>query len=365
MKVLQIINNLDTGGAEKLIIETVTLMNQRGINCDVLVFNNNNFPFHSILENRNCCEIINLELSSVYDVKAILKLRKVLPQYDIVHVHLFPAQYFTILANMISFDKSPKFVFTEHNVTNNRKTNRLLAVFDKLTYKGYHKIVCISDEINEITEDYLGDKSKLTVVENGINLDAIYDATPLSRNSIDSTIKEEDVLIFQVSTFDRAKDQPTLIKSLKYLPKKYKLVFAGNGVKIDESKDLAKEMGVSDRVIFLGVRKDIPKLLKTVDYVALSSEHEGLSLASLEGLASGKPFICTEVPGLIDVVKGAGVMFPYKDAKAFADEILKLENNESYHQKIVNKCLERASFYDVKNMTSRLVDIYKELVTSK
>lgn len=362
MKVLQVINSLYPGGAEKLILETVPLMNERNVETDVLVFTNDDYPFHKLLEEQECCKLINLNLNSNYSFKAILKLRNIILNYDVVHVHLFPAQYYVLLANKLTFSKSPKFVFTEHNTTNKRKLNKYISWLDKLSYRGFETIVCISDEIKNITSDYLSSDKKLKVVENGINLDKIYNASPLKRSAVANNIQDSDKLIFQVSVFDRAKDQPTLIKSLKYLPDNFKIVFAGTGSKIDESKELASSLGLSDRVFFLGVRKDIPELLKTVDYVVLSSKHEGLSLASLEGLASGKPFICTEVPGLIDVVKGAGIMFPYKDERAFASEVLKLDNNKKHYQEVVNKCLERASLYDVKNMTSKLISIYEDLL---
>lgn len=362
MRVLQIINSLATGGAEKLILDMVPLMNNAGVNTDVLILKNNDDPFYNLLQDEACCKIININQKSVYNPSAIFKIKSHLKNYDVVHVHLFPAQYFTILANKISFSKSPKFVFTEHNTTNKRIEKKWLHGIDRMNYKAYDKLICISQEIHDIMLQHTHlPKNKLTVVENGINLEKIYNAQAINRSQIDKNITNDDRLILQVSVFDRAKDQPTLIKALPLLPEKFKLVFAGEGTRMDDAKNLAKELNVQDRVFFLGIRKDIPQLLKTVDYVALSSKFEGLSIASLEGLASGKPFISTEVPGLTDVVKGAGLLFPYQDSQAFAKIILALDKDKEYHDKTVKSCLNRAKCYDIKNMTNKLIKVYEEV----
>ena len=149
--------------------------------------------------------------------------------------------------------------------------------------------------------------------------------------------------MIQVASFRYPKDQKTIIKSLQLLNKNIILVLVGDGPLKAECEALAESLGVSDRVFFLGIRMDVIRLLKTSDIVILSSHHEGLSLSSIEGMASGKPFIATNAPGLGNIVRDAGILFSVNDADKLAEEINKLLENSSYYNTTVTNCLKRAN----------------------
>ena len=80
------------------------------------------------------------------------------------------------------------------------------------------------------------------------------------------------------------------IKNIVAQIKKKTLSFKVNALNI--------ELNVSDRVHFLGVRTDVPTLLKAADIVVMSSHFEGLSLSNIEGMAAGKPFVASDVDGI-------------------------------------------------------------------
>ena len=105
MKILQVINTLDTGGAEKLLLETIPLFNGKGIQMDVLVFEKKQGVCLNKLQELNCCAIYSLNSKSLYSPANIFKFVKYLKKYDLVHVHLFPALYWVILAKILSFSK--------------------------------------------------------------------------------------------------------------------------------------------------------------------------------------------------------------------------------------------------------------------
>jgi glycosyltransferase involved in cell wall biosynthesis len=360
MKVIHIINSLSVGGAEKLLLDTIPLYNKKGIVADVLVFKSDNSVFLRELKTLGCCKVIELNQKSVYNPIIIFKLLKVLKLYDIAHVHLFPAQYFVPIAKLISFSNI-KLIFTEHNTTNRRLSNKLFKIIDKISYRFYNKIVCITEEIEGILSDHIDNSSRKTVViENGIDLKKIRKAVPL-KDIGDIEFNFGDKLLLQVSAFRNQKDQATLIKSLSYLPNNFKVLLVGDGPNRLKCLDLSKRLNLQERVFFLGIRSDVPSLLKTVDVIVLSSKYEGLSLSSVEAMASGKPFLASNVPGLIDVVKGAGVLFELGNSKQLANKVVKLLETESYYNKIVSTCLERAEKYDVYNMVNRHLKLYNEV----
>ena len=94
------------------------------------------------------------------------------------------------------------------------------------------------------------------------------------------------------------------------LSESYRLQLVGNGPRLTELEALVQKLRLADRITFLGNRTDIPELMETSDVMVLSSHWEGLSLSSIEGMASGRPFVASDVDGLREVVQGAGVLFP-------------------------------------------------------
>ena len=162
-----------------------------------------------------------------------------------------------------------------------------------------------------------------------------------------------------MSRFYAPKDQATLIRAMSLLPDDVKLILVGDGELLPQCRELVKELKLEERVLFLGVRMDVPRLLKTADILALSSNYEGLSLACLEGMASGRPFIASDVPGITDTVKGAGIIFPAGNAEALAIVIRDLLADEKRYDDTVKACMERAAQYDISVMTDRYMELWR------
>ena len=361
MKVLQVINSLATGGAEKLLLETIPLYREKGIDMDILVLNGTEHPFMKQLKSLNCCGVYSLGSKSVYNPIAIFKIIPYLRKYDLIHVHLFPAQYFVVLAKIFSFSKV-KLLFTEHNTTNRRMGNKFFQLLDSIIYSRYYAVICITNEVKQILLQHLSSRSnKWVVIENGVNIEIIKNSKSYLKHEIHSGINKEDIIMIQVAGFREQKDQATLIRALQYLPYSYKILLVGDGILRKSCEDLAQELQLQNRVLFLGLRMDVPQLLKTADIVVLSSKYEGLSLSSIEGMASGKPFVASNVPGLSEVVQGAGILFEQGNAKGLAKELEKLIINPDYYQYIAKACQERASQYDIKIMVDKHIQLYEAI----
>lgn len=365
LKVLQLINSLTAGGAEKLLVNAVIEYHKKGIEVDILILNGGFSPFLQLLKPYPEIKVFHLgENNNVYNPKNIFKLRKYFKNYDIVHVHLFPALYWASLASLIDgFLRKSKYklVYTEHNTTNRRREMKIFKFLDRIFYKKYHTIVSISDAVDLSLKKHLGSrfKNKIIQIYNGIDLKEITEAKKYLKTDFKFTTN--DKLIIQVSSFTPQKNQLTLIKSLNHLSNAFKLILVGDGVEKEKCIDYAKKIGVIDKVFFFGIRKDVPRLLKSVDVVVLSSHFEGLSLSSVEGLASGKPFIASDVPGLTEVVEGAGVLFEDNNEKQLAGLIEKVCNDEIFYNKVVFDCVERSKKFDILTMTRNYLDLYKEI----
>ncbi|SEG50411.1 Glycosyltransferase involved in cell wall bisynthesis [Halpernia humi] len=365
MKVLHIINSLATGGAEKLILETLPRYNALGIKADVLLLNGTSHPFLEALKKQNCCEIFILGKSSPYQLKFILKIIPYLKKYDLIHAHLFPATYFSIIAKKLSLSKTP-VIFTEHNTSNKRFRSKKLKKINRWVYSFFDCIVCITDEVKqEVIAQTSLPEEKLVVINNGVDVSKFSQAEAQDRTLIDHSLQKNDFLLCQVSSFRAQKDQKTVIKALQYLPENVKLILVGEGSLRESAENLVKELNLENRVCFVGNRTDIPQILKTANVNILSSNYEGLSLSSIEGMSAGRPFIASDVPGLSDVVRHAGILFPKGDEKKLAEEIHHLMEDENYYQSIVEKCLKRAAQFDINIMVEKHVLFYQKMLASK
>lgn len=366
MKILQVINTLDTGGAEKLLLETIPLFNGKDILMDVLVFEKKQGVCLNKLDELNCCTIHSLNSNSLYSPFNVFKIIKHLNKYDLIHVHLFPAQYWVILAKIISFSKV-KLVFTEHSTFNRRRQIPFFRMLDKFIYKQYDKIVCISNGVkNELINEFKLSLSSLETIENGININKFQNAVLLNRADIHELIFDHDKLLVQVSKFRPEKDQSTVIKSMSLLPDHYKLILVGEGPLRNECELLVNVLGLEKRVFFLGNRNDVESILKTADLSILSSHWEGFGLVAVEGMAASKPVIASDVTGLSEVVAGAGLLFEKGNELQLANIVrdLLLSENLDYYNEISNKCKNRAQQFDINNMVSNTINLYNNLLNN-
>ncbi|WP_264553437.1 glycosyltransferase [Flavobacterium sp. N2038] len=362
MKILHVINNMVTGGAEKLLLDTIPLFNVKNCQVDLLLIDGTDYPYLKKLKEFNNCNIYYLNSKNIYSPLNIFRIIPFLRKYDLLHVHLFPAQYWVAFAKLISFSNT-KLVFTEHSTSNRRMENRLFRLIDKQIYKIYHKVVCISSEIKKVLMLHANlNESKLVIVENGINLDLFNRSAAIKKNSIDKNLCDNDIVLIQVAGFRYQKDQVTTVKSLQYLPINVKLVLVGDGEFKEDLKKLVDDLNLIDRVFFLGIRLDVPVLMKSSDIVVISSHWEGMPLSVIEGMAAKKPVVASNVAGVTQLVDGFGILFEKGNEIELAEKIKTLLVDDIYYRKIAERGFERAKKYDINCMVDQQINLYKELL---
>ena len=363
MKILHIINSLVTGGAEKLIIDTLPLYKKEGVDVDLVLLNGKDTPFHKKMAAVFTGNIFSLGSYSVYNPIQIINLYRYIKKYDLIHVHLFPSLYWVAIVKFITNSKT-KLVYTEHNITNRRFESTYAKPLDSWIYNKYDCLVGITQPICDLLANRFGRQDTIRLIENGIDLNQMRNALTYSQAELSEIcgvdVRNKKVLL-QVSAFRPQKDQLTLIKSLNRLPDNVVLVLAGGGELLEEVKSKTNELGLLHRVFFVGIRTDIPSLQKSVDVIILSTKYEGMSLSSIEGMASGKPFIASDVPGLSEIVRDAGILFPYGESDKLAEIISQLLENTEYYNQTVKSCQTRAGQYDISKLREQHIRLYSEL----
>ena len=360
MKILHVITTLDIGGAERLMVDLLPRINKENI-VDLLLFNGMETPFkNELIKNGvniyhlSCWQGIKHHLE-VYNPINIIRLRKFIGQYDIIHTHNTACQFYVPLA-LKKCKSSVMLVTTEHSTSNRRRSMRWFHLIDKWMYRRYNAIVCISGKTSENLMKHIGITDKIRTIYNGVNVDRfIKPITDISTHSI--------FVVSMIAAIRKEKDHETLLRAMSHLPINYKLQLAGQDFdnRIPALKKLCKELGIEKRVDFMGARSDVPEILANSDVVVLSSHWEGFGLAAVEAMASGRPLIASDVGGLRDVVDGAGVLFPHGDDKVLAEKIQYLCEHPDEYCEVAKRCQEKAKQYDISVMAENYLDLYKKL----
>ncbi len=361
MKVLHVINSMATGGAEKLIAQSLPLMETRGIETGLLLLDGTRHPFLDDLQRKYSGPIFQTGAQNVYSPLHIFRLMRVMSRYDIVHVHLFPSVYWAAIAKWLSLSGT-KLIFTEHNTHNRRREKKLFKIADRVIYRAYSAITCITEGAREALAAHLGSANKLSVIENGIDLEAIAGAPRISRREIHPSLSDDDKVIVMVAAFRAQKDHATAIRAMQKLPQNVKLVFAGDGNLKSQNIELAESLGLGGRILFLGNRPDVASILKSSTIALLSSHWEGFGLAAVESMAAEIPFVASDVPGLAQVAGGAGLLFEKGNADQLSSVLNKLLSDPDLYRSTAEACSNRAARFDITQMVSQFIALYKNTI---
>ena len=362
MKILHVITMLDVGGAERLLVDLLPLLRDKGGHqVDLLVFNGVDTILKEKIKQKGIRifefshgEDVKDYYKEVYDPRHIIRLRKFMRGYDIIHTHNSICQLYVAIAHSLNHSSTP-LVTTEHSSNNRRRSKKWYKPIDRWMYNQYASVICIADKPQQNLESYIGKKQNICTINNGVDVQRFI-------KPIKDVSNQDKFMVTMVAGLRAEKDHETVIKAISLLPDNYHLQFVGDGVRDQELKDFTRQQSLEERVTFTGARLDVPELLEKSDIVVLSSHWEGLSLSSIEGMASGRPFIASDVDGLREIVGGAGVLFPHGDERELANKIQWLCEHPDEYREVAQRCQARAQQYDISIMVEKYSDLYKSLV---
>ena len=361
MKILHVITSLYTGGAEKLVVDLVPRLLAMGHEVGVAVFNAETTPLMKRLE-CECpeCRIYKLG-KSFYNPLYIYLLIPIMCRYDVIHTHNSSPQLYAAIANVFC---RKKLITTEHNTSNRKRSNRLLAVIDKWMYGRYHQIICISCQAEQNLRDYLSSRQQVLIrictIYNGVDVEAIHKASPLEKSD------PQKFLVVMVAAYRPQKDHVTLIRAMKRLPtEKFEAWLVGDGECQQDIEQFIRQQGMDTQVKMLGMRTDVPRILKTADVIVMSTHYEGMSLSNIEGMAAGKPFVASNVEGIREVTEGFGVLFSHGNDASLAEILQRLHDDNKFYLQVAARCYERAKQFDIMKMVDGYNNVYLKLLSNE
>ena len=280
---------------------------------------------HSLLHN---------ELHSLKNVRQLKKMMMT-EKYDIVHCH---SPMGGVLARLSAKSTSfKKIIYTAHGF----HFYKGAPVINWLVYYPVEKWLSrYTDTLITInTEDYKrADKffaNNVTYIP-GVGIDTNKFRKNLENIEVLKLLKNEfkigdhEVVLFSTGELNQNKNHKLVIKAIASIEhRNLKYFICGTGTESDRLKQLVRELGLEDRITFLGYRNDIEKWLNIADVFVFPSFREGLSVSLMEAMASELPVICSRIRGNIDLIdeENGGYFFNPNDEKDLADKILSMTEN--------------------------------------
>jgi len=215
------------------------------------------------------------------------------------------------------------------------------------------------------------DPEKIKVIYNGVDINKfqIDSSDSLKEKMKEFGLKKEDIVIGSVARFDPVKNIDALVRAFARLPKsaleKCKMLLLGDGPELPFVRNTAKDLGVKEKVIFAGMRSDIPQCLSLVDIYVQPSKFEGVPNAVLEAMAAGLPVIATNVGGVPEIVEDGrtGILVEVDDEKTLARSIELLIEDPEKRRKMGSLGRKRVtSLFSIEKMVSEYEKLYEDIM---
>ena len=357
IKVLQIIDGKSFGGIAKLIYDIKMYISDEII-MDVLTATNIYDRWFNLNISR---ETSKGRIIYNYRLFKFLKERK----YDIVHIN--SGAFFFTLQVVITAKLAgvKKIIVHSHNTPHiSRHKMGLIKVLNPL----YRKLIDVKLTCSSMATKSLFTKTDDVIyLKNGIDIEKFkFDESIRQKYRKDLDI--EDKFVYgHVGRFERQKNHDFLIDifyEIQKINEKSVLLLVGDGKLENSIKEKVQNLGIEEKVMFLGFRNDISSILNAMDFFILPSLYEGLPICLIEAQTSGLPVFVSS--GVTDEsnISNSFYKIELNDASIWAERILDTKVNDINDRKNAYQDTIQNGF-DIKGTASQLEEIYRNVVNMK
>jgi glycosyltransferase involved in cell wall biosynthesis len=362
VRIMYIIDSLKFGGAEMLLL---AMVRQYAAEHDISVVYFTPGPLEDDIRALNV-PVHRISTRGMKDPRVIPRLVAMMRQEkpDVVHTHLSKSDVAGLMAAAMA--GVPARISSIHNVDPWRQKKLLSEVMKQWT-KTCHHMIAVSEGVREYVlewSDY--PPEKITTIDNGIDLGRFDPATVSPIDKMQFGIPEDALTVSMVARLEESKGHHILLeaaaKVVKAMPSVYFMI-VGDGHLRPALEAQRDSLGLQDNVIFTGVQRDIPGVMRAVDIITFSSLWEGLPVALLEAMAMANPVVSTSVGGIPKVITDGedGLLVPKEDADALATKLLKVlyDNDLRAHMgQNARQTIERE--YSSAAMHRQILDLYEK-----
>lgn len=319
------------------------------------------------------------DIRPLQDIQALIALIRVVRRFQpaIVHTHTAKAGLLGRVAALFCPGRRPLIIHTYHGHVLSGYFGRLktgvFRALERLLARVSDVLIGVSAAtVDELVELGVGSRSKFRVIPLGLDLDAFLrlpqEPDPDLRAELG--VSDDEVLFTYTGRLVPIKRPETMLRALaiardRGVPARVAVV--GDGELREEAEGLARDLGCSDWVHFLGYRRDLPRIAAASDAALLTSDNEGTPVALIEAAAAGRPAVATRVGGVPDIVlEGSGVVAPAGDEAALAAGMARLAESDEQRRLMGSRARDHVSArYSAERLLDDIDDLYAELCANR
>ncbi len=355
MKVLQLIPNLGTGGAERFVCELANELKKQGEHCTIATLYNSQKSDEISKSHLNNINIQSLGKKIGIDIRMFWKISKLVKKerFDVVHAHVGAIKYI-LLASI--FLRKVRFVATIHSEASREAGNKIEKYIRAFMFKfGFCKAVTISEESNISFQKFYG-----------FNTEMIYNGVSDYEQKGDITFKDnnEELVFIHVASCQPVKNQELLFKSFSVLAQEFdnvRLIWFGSN---NTYKDLYKslESYFSEKIKYGGLVTNVRDYLVKADAFCLSSKMEGMPMSIIEAFSVGCIPLCTPVGGIKNMIQSGenGMLSKDLSVEAYYKMLKQFVQMDKAKKKQMKLCaIESFDKYKIATTARKYIDLYK------
>ena len=235
------------------------------------------------------------------------------------------------------------------------------------------RLVTVSEQVKSDLVNYgIAKAEKITVIPLGFDLDPFLNSRSW-RGAFrrEMGLSDEHKLVGIVGRIFPIKNHRLFLQSAASIAAQEpaaRFVIVGDGVLRSTVEQQAQELGIRDRVLFTGWRRDLPRIYADLDILVVSSDNEGTPVSAIEAMASNCPVVATRVGGLPDLITDheTGILVPPRDAEGLARAVLGLFQNPQRARDIARKAVNAArGRFALKRLIVDMDHLYLQLLDQK
>lgn len=369
MKIAHMISSAGFYGAEQMVLTLALQQQKQGYEVMLCVFENSDNPhleiFRTAKENNLSAHVFpckgKCDMRTLRTLRAFIRKNR----FEIIHSHGYKSNFYAFFAG---FGLQTKLVTTAHTWYSTNSKMKIYEFIDKKIIRFFDAVIAVSQPLlDEIIRSGVA-QDKVSFIRNGIDVNRFRKSENKDMFKREFNLRNLWPLLGVIARLAEDKGHSylfTVIAKLRISYPDLRLIVVGGGPLKDELEKKVSSSGLQKHVIFTGIRKDIPVILKALDIFVLPSLKEGLPIALLEAMAAEKPVVATSVGAIPSVISDGknGVLAEPGDSESLYAALSNLLSDKEkcriYAQAARKKVVEE---FSDENMTKEYLSLYDKLM---
>lgn len=289
---------------------------------------------------------------------------------SVIHSHQYNANYLTYALKKKykkTYGKIPT-VMTCHGWIENNLHDKFFTMLDFASYSVADALITVCNkDLKRLERKSKYRKKLLTNIKNGVSQQKIFNQEQIKEFKIKHNIdlnKKTIAYVGRLAPEKRIDGYLTCCKELIKQGKDFNFLIVGSGDEESKLKEIAKQMGLLDKVNFIGFINPIDIVYSSIDMLLLTSDTEGTPRVVLEAMLAGVPVVATNVGGVHEIIDGQnGYLVGKGEYIAMAHTVNELINDENQYKLLSKNAKETIDKkFSIKDMQEQIDNVYKSIL---